>query len=97
MNYNQFVQAVEKTVKNMAATLTGMLCDGAKPSCALKVASGVSSAVLCSMLAMEDQGVTKDEGIITDSVDDSIKNMTLIGREGMMTTDELVLHIMTHK
>lgn len=81
----------------MAATLTGMLCDGAKPSCALKVASGVSSAVLCSMLAMEDQGVTKDEGIITDSVDDSIKNMTLIGREGMMTTDELVLHIMTHK
>ena len=88
---------VEKTVKNMAATLTGMLCDGAKPSCALKVASGVSSAVLCSMLAMEDQGVTKDEGIITDSVDDSIKNMTLIGREGMMTTDELVLHIMTHK
>ena len=49
------------------------------------------------MLAMEDQGVTKDEGIITDSVDDSIKNMTLIGREGMMTTDELVLHIMTHK
>ena len=81
----------------MAATLTGMLCDGAKPSCALKVASGVSSAVLCSMLAMEDQGVTKDEGIITDSVDDSIKNMTLIGREGMMTADELVLHIMTHK
>ena len=88
---------MEKVVKNMAATLTGMLCDGAKPSCALKVASGVSSAVLCSMLAMEEQGVTKDEGIITDSVDDSIKNMTLIGREGMMSTDELVLHIMTHK
>ena len=90
-------EQVEKAVKNMAATLTGMLCDGAKPSCALKVASGVSSAVLCSMLAMEEQGVTKDEGIITDSVDDSIKNMTLIGREGMMSTDELVLHIMTHK
>ena len=49
---------VELAVKNMAATLTGMLCDGAKPSCALKVASGVSSAVLCSMLAMEDQGIT---------------------------------------
>lgn len=92
-NYEHIVNAV----KNMVATLTGMLCDGAKPSCALKVASGVSSAVLCAILAMENQGVTKEEGIIAENVDDSIKNMTLIGSKGMTDTDELVLNIMTHK
>lgn len=88
---------VEYAVKNMAATLTGMLCDGAKPSCALKVASGVSTAVMCAMLAMEDKTVTSVEGIIDESVDQSIRNMTRIGRDGMMSTDRLVLEIMTGK
>lgn len=92
-NYAQ----VEYAVKNMAATLTGMLCDGAKPSCALKVASGVSTAVMCAMLAMENKTVTSVEGIIDESVDQSIRNMTQIGREGMMDTDKLVLKIMTNK
>ena len=87
----------EYAVKNMAATLTGMLCDGAKPSCALKVASGVSTAVMCAMLAMENKSVTAVEGIIDDSVDQSIRNMTKIGKDGMMTTDRLVLDIMTNK
>ena len=81
----------------MAATLTGMLCDGAKPSCALKVASGVSTAVMCAMLAMENKSVTAVEGIIDDSVDQSIRNMTKIGKDGMMATDRLVLDIMTNK
>ena len=90
-------QQAEYAVKNMAATLTGMLCDGAKPSCSLKVASGVSTAVMCAMLAMENKSVTAVEGIIDDSVDQSIRNMTKIGKDGMMTTDRLVLDIMTNK
>lgn len=88
---------IEYAVKNMVATLTGMLCDGAKPSCALKVASGVSTAVMCAMLAMRDKCVTADEGIIDQSVDKSIRNMTKIGKDGMHTTDQLVLRIMTTK
>ena len=88
---------VEYAVKNMVATLTGMLCDGAKPSCSLKVASGVSSAIMCALLAMKGKCVTAVEGIIDESVDKSIRNMTTVGREGMMSTDKLVLNIMTTK
>ena len=92
-NYEQVTFAV----KNMIANITGMICDGAKPSCALKLASGVSTAVLSAVLAMENKCVTSVEGIIDDDVDRSIRNLTLIGSKGMNETDKLVLDIMTSK
>ncbi len=84
-------------IKNMIGNLTGMICDGAKPSCAMKVASGVSTAMLSAMMAMEDKVVTSIEGIIDEDVDRSIRNLTSIGSKGMEGTDRLVLDIMTHK
>lgn len=84
-------------VKNMAANLTGMICDGAKPSCALKLASGVSTAVLSAMLAVQQKCVTSVEGIIDDDVDRSIHNLTRIGKDAMDETDRCVLEIMTSK
>lgn len=90
-------QQVAFAVQNMIANLTGMICDGAKPSCALKLTSGVSTAVLSAILAMEGKCVTSVEGIIEDDVDRSIRNLTKIGSEGMNETDRLVLDIMTHK
>ena len=92
-NYEQVTYAV----KNMIANITGMICDGAKPSCALKLTSGVSTAVLSAILAMEGKCVTSVEGIIDDDVDRSIRNLTRIGSQGMNETDKLVLDIMTHK
>lgn len=92
-DYGQITYAV----KNMIANLTGMICDGAKPSCALKVTSGVSTAVLSAILAMEHKCVSSVEGIIDDDVDRSIRNLTRIGTQGMNETDRLVLDIMTHK
>nr|MBE6190823.1 serine dehydratase subunit alpha family protein [Rikenellaceae bacterium] len=91
--YPQVVSAV----KNMIANLTGMICDGAKPSCAMKVTSGVATAVLSAMMAMEGRCVTSVEGIIEEDVDRSIRNLTRIGRDGMNETDRMVLDIMTHK
>ena len=91
--YEQIVYAV----KNMIANITGMICDGAKPSCSLKVATGVSTAVLSSMLAIEDEVVTSAEGIIDDDVDRCVQNMASIGTHGMAATDSLVLDIMTRK
>lgn len=91
--YNEVAYAV----KNMIANITGMLCDGAKPSCSLKVATGVSTAVLSSMLAMEDKYVSSVEGIIDDDVDQCVKNLANIGTIGMAATDRLVLNIMTQK
>lgn len=85
------------SVKNMIANLAGMVCDGAKPSCALKVSSGVSTAVLSAMLAVQNKYVTSVEGLIDDDVDKSIHNLTRIGHDGMNETDKMVLDIMTHK
>ena len=90
-------EQVSYAVKNMIANITGMICDGAKPSCALILASGVSTAVLSAVLAMEGKCVTSVEGIIDEDVDQSIRNLTLIGSQGMNETDKLVLDIMTHK
>lgn len=92
-DYHQVCAAV----KNMIGNITGMICDGAKPSCAMKVASGVSSAVLSAMLAMHGQCVTDMEGIVDNDIDRCIENLTRIGREGMCATDQLVLQIMTEK
>lgn len=85
------------SVKNMIANLTGMICDGAKPSCSLKITSGVSTAVLSALLAMEGKCVTSAEGIVDNCVDKSIHNLTAIGADGMGITDEMVLGIMTSK
>ena len=90
-------EEIAMAIKNMIANLTGMICDGAKPSCALKLASGVSTAILSAMLAMEHRCVSKLEGIIDDDVDKSIRNLTTIGRDGMNETDAYILSIMTNK
>lgn len=92
-SYEQITYAVQ----NMIANLTGMICDGAKPSCALKVTTGVSTAVLSAIMAMENRCVTSVEGIIDADVDQSIRNLTKIGSQGMNETDKLVLDIMTSK
>ena len=92
-DYNRVCAAV----KNMIANLTGMICDGAKPSCSLKITSGVSTAVLSALLAMEGKCVTPAEGIVDECVDRCIHNLTAIGADGMGITDEMVLHMMTDK
>ena len=85
------------SVKNMVANLTGMICDGAKPSCSLKITSGVSTAVLSALLSMEGKCVSSQEGIVDDCVDRTIHNLTAIGADAMCITDEMVLDIMTSK
>ena len=88
---------ISYAIKNMIGNITGMICDGAKPSCAMKVSSGVSTAMLSALMAMEDKVVTSVEGIIDEDVDKSIANLTAIGSKGMEATDRLVLDIMTGK
>jgi L-cysteine desulfidase len=85
------------SVKNMVANLTGMICDGAKPSCSLKITSGVSTALLSALLAMEGKCVSSSEGIVDDDVDKSIHNLTSIGADAMTKTDDMILNIMTTK
>lgn len=91
-NYDQVVNAI----KTMCSNLTGMMCDGAKQGCALKVYSGVSAAVQAALLAM--RGIrTNDDGIIEDDIEKTIRNVGLIGTAGMEETDKTILNIMCHK
>lgn len=90
-------EQVQAAIKNMVANLTGMVCDGAKPSCAMKISSGVSTAMMSALLAMQGRCVTNSEGIVCDDVDRTIHNLTSIGRDAMRETDRHILHIMTTK
>jgi L-cysteine desulfidase len=90
-------EQVSYAVKNMIANLTGMICDGAKPSCSMKLTSGVSTAVLSAMLALERKFVTSVEGIIEDDVDKCIDNLVRIGSQAMREIDKMTLDIMTDK
>jgi L-cysteine desulfidase len=84
-------------VKNMIANITGMICDGAKPSCALKIACGTSTAMLSALMAIENKVVSSQEGIVEDDIDKTIQNLSIIGKHGMAETDKIVLDMMTNK
>jgi len=77
--------------------ITGMICDGAKPSCTLKVSNGVSTAILSAFLAIDNKVVSSAEGITDEDVDKTIHNLTKIGCDGMNETDRMVLDIMINK
>lgn len=90
-------EQVGNSIKNMIGNLTGVICDGAKPSCALKVSSAVSTATISSIMAMDNKVLTSLEGITDDDVDKTIRNLTDIGSDGMNLTNKMILEIMTNK
>ncbi|MDX9781712.1 MAG: L-serine ammonia-lyase, iron-sulfur-dependent, subunit alpha [Bacteroidales bacterium] len=92
-NYEQATYAI----KNMIGNITGMVCDGAKVGCALKVASGVSSAVQSSILALDNICISENDGIIEKDIEKTIRNLGSIGSEGMKQTDSMILDIMICK
>lgn len=85
------------SIKNMIGNVTGMVCDGAKVGCALKVSSGVSASVQAAMLAMQDICISDNDGIIEDDIEKTIYNLSTIGNTGMASTDKLMLDIMVNK
>ncbi|MDD4148856.1 MAG: L-serine ammonia-lyase, iron-sulfur-dependent, subunit alpha [Bacteroidales bacterium] len=88
---------MEYTIKNMIGNVTGMICDGAKAGCALKVSSGVGSAIQAALLALEGVVISSNDGIIEDDVEKTIRNLGEIGSKGMTQTDDLLLQIMVSK
>lgn len=91
------LENVGYAVKNQIAALTGMVCDGAKPSCSLKLSSAVSSAFQAALLAMDNICVSSTDGIIDKDVDKSIRNLADIGRDAMHEVDNIILKIMVNK
>ena len=84
-------------LKNMINTIAGMVCDGAKPSCALKMSVGLYSAFVCSELAVHSRVVDNTDGLSEADLDCSIRNLGRLGKDGMNQTDDMILDIMTHK
>lgn len=84
-------------IKNMIGNITGMVCDGAKEGCAMKVASGVSSALQSAVLAREGICISEHDGIIEKDIEKTIMNLGRIGSVGMQHTDNMILDIMVCK
>lgn len=91
------VKQMGAAIKNMIGNITGMVCDGAKEGCALKVASGVSCAIQSAILALDGICIQPSDGIIDSDTEKTIRNLGLIGATGMKQTDGMILGIMTAK
>jgi len=91
------MQKITLAVNNLVSDLGGMLCDGAKEGCALKVASSTSSAIRSAHMALNDHGITQVEGFVGRTAEDTIHNLSQIGAIGMSLANETMLEIMIEK
>lgn len=91
------LENIKYAIKNMIGDISGMVCDGAKCGCALKVSTGVSAAIQASMLALNDVEISQNDGIIDKDVEKTIKNLCELGTKGLKEADDVILNIMTCK
>lgn len=88
---------IEASILNMIAGLTGMLCDGAKLGCAYKLAVAVDAAIDASNMALARVHIPGDNGILSESAEQSIINMAMVSSKGMAATDSVIVEIMQEK
>lgn len=92
--YGESYQQVSLTIINTLGNIGGIVCDGAKPSCAAKIASSVDAALMAFHLSIQNKSFLPGEGIIKGDVEETIKSMGYIGRVGMRSTDTEILNVM---
>ena len=90
-------EAMRAGVRTMAADLSGMICDGAKPGCALKIATSVNAAALAAQLALNGTGATKRDGIVTEDLEETLRNLGKLGNEGMSEANDEILKMLLDK
>lgn len=88
------LEQIEATIHNTIGNVGGIVCDGAKPSCAAKIASAVDAAILGHNMAMKNRAFQAGEGLIQDNAEDTIKAFGIVGKDGMKQTDIEVLNLM---
>lgn len=95
--YGGNLQAITYSIQNMLGNVTGMLCDGAKAGCALKVSTCTNAAVQSAMLALNNINIKATDGIIEEDVEKTINNVCRLANEGTQTADDIILDIMINK
>lgn len=88
---------IEYTIKNMVGDVSGIICDGAKAGCALKLSTAAGAALKSALLAMNNCVVPYDNGIVGVTIEETIKNLGRVNIDGMNITDRVVLDIMIEK
>lgn len=90
------LELVNHTIVNCLAILSGTICDGAKPSCAAKIACAVEAALMGYQMALAGREFRDGEGIVKKGVENTIRNVGRLGKEGMRETDKAILDMMIH-
>ena len=85
------------TIENTLADIPGIVCDGAKPSCAIKIASSLDASMMAHYLAMDHHAYNKNDGILKNTIENTIQAVGRIGKQGMKATDHEILEIMLEK
>ena len=93
--YGGTYQQVSLTIINTLGNVGGIVCDGAKPSCAAKIASAVEAGILGYYMYVNDQQFRGGDGIVAKGVENTIRNVGLLASQGMKQTDRVILNIMT--
>ena len=91
------LEQIDQTITNSIATSSGMVCDGAKPSCAAKIATSLESAIMAHDLAMANRAFQSGEGIVMDNVEQTIDAVGCVASQSMHITDQVILNLMTHQ
>lgn len=89
------LRQIKSAINNMIADVSGIICDGAKAGCALKIATVIASACQCSLLALKDSSAGALDGIVAEDVESTIRNLGELGNRGMADTDRVILDMMT--
>ncbi|SDF52028.1 serine dehydratase subunit alpha family protein [Sporomusa acidovorans] len=91
------ITMIESAMKNIIANLTGMICDGGKVGCSLKLSTAAAAAVESSLLAQRNIVVPDTNGIITNSIERTIANLGKVSNPGMLETDKVILNVIMEK
>lgn len=92
--YGGSEEEISQTIVNTLANVSGIVCDGAKSSCAAKIASSVDAAIVASMMTLRNQGFRAGDGIVKDTIQDTMDGIVTLAKEGMRETDEVILKVM---
>ena len=91
------LENINYCINNMISDLSGMICDGAKETCALKIATGTNAAIQCANLAINGISATANDGIVAKDVEETIESIETLIQNGLKNVDDTILNIMLEK